>query len=84
MTPNKFLALWLKEKGLTINEINKRCGYESNYLYQLLMPNGQRPVTYEVLGRLLVAYGKGGPAVAMAALMPKIPVLEKPNGNGKK
>lgn len=77
MTPNKFLSLWLKEKGITIAEINKRCGYESNYLYQLLMQSDPKPVTFEVLGRLLVAYGKSGPAVAMAALM------QKPNGNGK-
>lgn len=77
MTPNQFLAAWLKKKRISPAKCNRKLGYQSAYIYQILSKSNPRPVTFELLGRLLVAYGSRGPALAMSALVG----IEKANGN---
>jgi hypothetical protein len=67
-TANQILAVWLKAHDKSIAQLCRDCGYISGYPYQLLLRH-PRPITYEVIGRLLVIYGLDGPAVAMAKAM---------------
>jgi len=65
-TPNQLLADWLKARDKSIAQMCRDCGYISGYPYQLLLKAHPRPITHEVVGRLLIVYGLDGPAVAMA------------------
>lgn len=68
-TPNKILSDWLKEQSKSIAQFQREIGYLSGYGYLLLSSTNPRPITYEVIGRLLIVYGLDGPAVAMAEAM---------------
>lgn len=70
-SPNKVLREWLKSHGISLAQCTRDMGYKSNYVFLLLSPNPakQRPVTYEVIGRLLYTYGISGPALRMIEAM---------------
>lgn len=78
--PRQILRSWLKNKGISISQCNRDCGYQSNYMMLITSPTNARKMTYEVIGRLLVTYGIEGPAIAIASAMRADVIAQGPNG----
>jgi len=87
---NDLLRQWLTAKKKSIAQFNRDMGYWSNYGNQLLATFSPRPITYDTIGRLLVAYGDDGPAKKIAEHMRALgwplndPDPPKSNGKARK
>ena len=68
-TPESILQTWVRSQKKSKAQFCRDVGYKSNYGYLLLNASDPRPVTFEVVGRLLVVYGADGPAAAIAEAM---------------
>lgn len=66
-TTNKILKAWADAFQKTPSVFNAEMGYASDQGYKLLA--GERRVTFETVGRLLVVYGAAGPAAQIAEVM---------------
>jgi len=66
---HKELRDWLAAEGKSIAQFNRELGYQSNYCFLVLSPTRPRPISDGFLGRLLLVYGRRGPALAVAAAM---------------
>jgi plasmid maintenance system antidote protein VapI len=82
-TPNLILREWLDLSTLSAAECNRTLGYKSNYITLLVMNKNPRPITFDVIGRLLFHYGPTGPALEMAKAL-KSQRNGHTNGNGNK
>lgn len=66
-TPEKILRAWAKQKGWSASDLAQASGLSYQHAWNLL--RGRSRVTYETLGRLLVALNSEGPALAIAEAM---------------
>lgn len=63
-SPDDRLRGWIDRSGLNIPQFAREMGY--SYNHALLVVKGERPITEETLGRLLITYGPDGPAWPVA------------------
>jgi len=68
VTPKAILFSWCKHKGITPSDLMRAIGCTYNHAWRLIQ-DPDYPITPNTLGNLLIKYGQGGPAPAIADAM---------------
>ena len=66
-TPKQALRTWAKKNDIYPAKLAHDCCFTPAHAWEIL--KGDRDITYETLGRLLIAYGVAGPAPEIASAM---------------
>jgi len=69
ITPAEILKEWAVEREISISELGRLLGYQSNHMQLVLGPKQTRKVNFDLLGRVLYITGTEGPAIDMAQAM---------------
>jgi transcriptional regulator with XRE-family HTH domain len=73
LTPEQALKMWIIANGVTVKEFAEKMGI--TYANALYLTSGAATMTYELLGRMAVAYGVQA-IKGIARLMPKIEICK--------